>query len=274
MQQSAPNASESAGGGSVAEDSVQAAPSLEQPPSPGAARLAPGPRRVRRAADLVLATPLADLQETSDAVARTADRLGGRVQRSDVTTSEQSGEATFDLRVPAARLDEALAALAKLADVRSRSQSADDITARFTAVRQRLADARAERRALLRALATATTEAEIESLRERLDLTRRVIEAGKAGLFRARRTASLARVGVTVLGVSGDEDGAGTAGPWTPGRALGDAVEVLSFMAGVLIVVAAAALPLVVLALLAWPAWRAYRRRGREQALRRGAAPV
>ena len=267
MQQRPAPVPESAGGATAQDSAASGAPLLQ--------RAAPGPRRVRRAADLVLATPLADLQETSDAVARTADRLGGRVQRSGVTASEEAGEATFDLRVPAGRLDEALAALAKLAEVRSRSQSSRDITARFTAVRERLADARAERRALLRALAAATTGAEIESLRARLDLASGRIEAAKAGLSRVRRTASLARVGVTVIGLAGNDEGrADEGGGWTLGRALDDAAGLLTVVAGVLLVAGAGALPLIVVGLLAWPAVRVHRRRRREGALRQGAAPV
>lgn len=235
------------------------------------ARRAPasGPRRVRRAAELILATPIADLQKTSDAVARTADRLGGHVQRSDVSASDEAGQATFDLRIPTPRLDEAMAALSELGDVRSRTQRAQDITARFTSARSRLQDARAERQALLRALAEADTSQEIDSINARLAIARARIAAAKGDLFGARRAAGLARVSVTVVADPGDNEGGALGGGdgWTPGQALDDAVEVLSVAAGVAIVAVAAAIPAAVLALLALLAWRVYRRRSRELAL-------
>jgi len=234
--------------------------------APAAAR---GPRRVQRAAELILSTPIAELQDTSDAVARTADRLGGHVQRSDVSAGDESGQATFDLRIPTARLEEALASLSELGNVQSRTQRSQDITARFTSARSRLNDARAERQALLRALAEADTSQEIASINARLDIARARIAAAKGDLFGARRAAGLARVSVTVVGVSGDDEGAGLGdeGRWTPGQALDDAVAVLSVAAGVAIVAFAAAIPAALLALLAALAWRVYRRRSRELAL-------
>lgn len=263
-------------GGSAASSSIAAESSGALVP-PAAedvdtlARRAPasGPRRVRRAAELILATPIADLQKTSDAVARTADRLGGHVQRSDVSAGDEAGQATFDLRIPTARLDEAMAALSELGDVRSRTQRAQDITARFTSARSRLQDARAERQALLRALAEADTSQEIDSINARLAIARARIAAAKGDLFGARRAAGLARVSVTVVADPGDNEGGGLGGDdgWTPGQALDDAVEVLSVAAGVAIVAVAAAIPAAVLALLALLAWRVYRRRSRELAL-------
>lgn len=276
---SSPGSAESTAGAGVVADrdasakdatASVAAPQGVVAPAAGQTAADLAQRRVQRAADLTISTPIAELQDTSDAVVRTADRLGGYVQRSDVSAGGRRGQATFDLRIPADRLDEALATLSRLGHVRARTQQSEDITARFTSARSRLHDARAERQALLRALATATTSQEIESLQARLDIQRSRIAAAKGDLFAARRAADLARVGVTVLGVSGgDESGGGAGGgePWTPARALDDAVDVLSVAAGVLIVGLAGAIPAALLALLAALAWRVHRRRSRELAL-------
>lgn len=232
-------------------------------PPPGA-----GPRRIERAADLTLSTPIAKLQDTSDAVTAAADRAGGYVQRSDVSASGSGGQATFDLRIPTDRLDETLATLSRLGHVRSRTQQSQDITASFSSALSRLHDARVERQALLRALATATTPQEIQSLHARLDIARSRIAAARGDLSAARRASNLARVGVTVVGVS-DSAGAGadTGKPWTPGRALHDAGHLLSVAAGVAIVALAGAIPAALLALLVALAWRVHRRRRRELAL-------
>jgi hypothetical protein len=237
-------------------------------PGPVDTDAAPNGRRVQRAADLTLTTPIGDLQTTSDEVIATTDRLGGYVQQSDVSAGDESGRASFDLRIPADKLDEALAALSELGHVRSRTQQSEDITARFTSARSRLNDARVERQALLRALAAATTEAEIDSLEQRLEIARSRIAAAKGDLFSARRAASMARVSVAVVGTGEDEGGAAGGGDrWTPGKALEDAVEVLSVAAGVLIVGIAGAIPAGLVALLLLAAWRAQRRRSRELTL-------
>lgn len=263
-------AAEQAAGGSTAADSAAPGAASTVAPVPPDEAAAPGARRVQRAADLVIATPLGRLQDTADAVTRTVDRLGGYVQSSDVSATTASGQATFDLRIPAARLDEGLATLSRLGHVRSRTQQSEDITARFVSARSRLTDARAERRALLRALARASTPQEIESLRARLAIARSRIAAARGDLFAARRAANLARVSVTVLGVRGDEGGAAPGGgdSWTPGKALEDALQLLSTAAGVAIVALAGAVPAALLALLGVLLWRTHRRRSRELALR------
>lgn len=238
------------------------APSLAQEEAPAGGV----ERRVQRAADLTISVPRAELQSTADEVVRTTDRYGGYVQRSDVFAGRERGRATFELRIPAARLEDSLAALSKLGQVQSRTQTSEDITGRFTSARARLGDARAERQALLRALAEATTTQEIDSIKQRLEIANARIEAAKADLFQARRSAAFASVYVSVVD-EGDSGTAGGTGEWTPRQAVGDAVDLLSVAAGVLIVGLAAAIPAaLVLALLAL-AHRAWRRRARDLAL-------
>ena len=88
---------------------------------------------------------------------RGARDAGDRRLRADsqVSTSQSGGSASFTLRIPSRRLEDALKRLSALASVASLSQSSDDITAAFVSARDRLDDARAERKALLRALARA-----------------------------------------------------------------------------------------------------------------------
>jgi hypothetical protein len=283
-----------AGGGSASSESLiptqkQAAPATPAAPAPAAdsaagavsesavgqdsATVVPppgaGPRRIQRAADLTISTPIGKLQDTADGVTATADRLGGYVYNSNVSANGDNGQATFDLRIPTTRLDEAMASLSKLGHVRSRTETSQDITARFSSALSRLTDARAERQALLRALAGASTPQEIDSIKQRLAIARDRIVAAKSELFAARRASNLARISVTVLGVAGEQGGAGGGAgkPWTPARALHDAVHVLSVAASVAIVGLAGAIPAALALLLAALAWRTYRRRRRELAL-------
>lgn len=230
-------------------------------------RKSSGPRRVERSAVLLLETPARKVEETSDDVIRTVDRFDGIVASSSIGSDDEAGgEATFDLRIPTDRLDEALAALSKLGHVAERRQELEDVTAAFTSVQDRLSDARAERRGLLRALGRATTEARIDSLRARLRATRSTISRLNGDLASLRRRADLSRVSVTVRGAEDNGGGAG-GGEWTARDAARDAVRVLEVMAGVALVTLATALPLGLLGLAIALCVRSLRRRDRERAL-------
>ena len=245
-------------------------PSVSRRSPAPAAPVAPTktPRKVQRSAELVLAVPSGKLDRTADGVIRTVDRFGGIVASSAIGTLESTGEATFDLRIPTDSLDEALAALSKLGHVAERSQNLVDITGSFTSTQDRLSDARAERRGLLRALGRASTQARIDSLRARLRAVRSQIARLNGELDALRRRADLSTVSVTVRGDgsrSGDGDGEG--GGWSTGDAARDALRVLEVSAGVLLIALAVAAPLALLAGLAALGVRSGRRRRRESAL-------
>jgi hypothetical protein len=251
------------GGSAVLEDS-RGAGGADGASAPAVAKTG-GPRKVQRTADLVLETPAGRIEATSDDVVRTVDRFDGIVVSSSIGSDDSSGdEATFDLRIPTDRLDDALAALSKLGHVAERRQNLQDITASFSSVQDRLSDARAERRGLLRALGRTTTQAQIDSLRARLRIVRGTIGRLNGDLAALRRRADLSRVSVTVRGVEG---GGASGGRWSPGDAAGDALRVLEVMAGVALIALSIALPLALLGLAIALAGRAVRRRDRERAL-------
>jgi hypothetical protein len=223
-------------------------------------------RKVERNADLVLRVPTRKLSSTSDGVIRTVDRFGGIVASSSIGSDDTSGEATFDLRIPTERLDDALGALSKLGHVTERRQNLVDITGSFTSAQDRLSDARAERRGLLRALGRATTQLQIDSLRARLRNVRSQISRLNGQLDALRRRADLSRVSVTVRGDgSAADEGGGTT--WSPGDAARDALRVLEVIAGVTLIALAIAAPLALLAGLVALGVRSGRRRRREGAL-------
>ena len=254
VQQSAEE-SGSAADGAAAEPAAPNAPAPTQ-------RVAPGsePRKVERRTTLELRTPEDDFSEVTAGVLRVADATGTIVQRSNVAEREGRGFATYDLRVPASRLDDALAELSRLADVTSRTASADDITAAFVSARDRLADARDERRALLRALERADTEAERSAIRARLRDARTRIARAQRDVRRVNARTDRARVDVTVRST-------GEAGTWTPGDALDDAGRILEVVAGIVLVAGAVLAPLLALAAAAVVAARLTRRRRRNAVL-------
>ena len=275
------SADEAASSGGAGAGSSQAVPSQPAPPapaaaSPSAARATPAPsavaptqskRKVERTASMAIETPADDFAKATAAVNATVARFGGIVASAQIGESDASGgEATYDLRIPADRLDRALAALAKLGHVTERSQGLQDIPGSFDSVQDRLRDVRAERRGLLRALERATTQAQIDSLKAQLRSVGGQISSLKGQLASLRRRADLARVDLTVRG-TGDGAGAGAGGDWTPGDAAGDAVRVLEVLAGVLLIALAVLLPAGLLAAAIVVGVRFGRRRRREGAL-------
>ncbi|MGH2839281.1 MAG: DUF4349 domain-containing protein [Solirubrobacteraceae bacterium] len=222
-------------------------------------------RKVQRRVALVLETGENKVESTADDVIRTVDRFRGIVASSSISADDAAGsEAVFDLRIPTSRLDDALAALSKLGHVAERRQDLQDITAAFTSTRERLTDARAERRGLLRALGNATTEAQIESLRARLRLVRGQIAAAKAELSTLQRRASLSTVSLTVRG---DGKAGGGGGGWSIGDAGGDAVRALEVIAAVALITIAVTLPLALLGAVILFGAHLARARRRENAL-------
>jgi hypothetical protein len=259
----------------AAEDS---APGFAEPLPPGSVPPAPGGgsprtdgrerRSVERSASLTLAARPRDIDTVSARVQEVTRQQGGFVVSSTVSSSTGGGGGAFELRVPSRNLDSAMAALSRLANVRERAQSAQDITAQAVSARSRLKDARTERKSLLRQLGDAVTLTETESIRRRLDLVSREIEAARADVRRVSNRAAFATVSVTLVA----DRGAGAPGSeeddsWTPGDAWKDALRGLEVAAGVAVIALAIALPLALLAGLAGLAARWTRRRRREHAL-------
>jgi hypothetical protein len=240
---------------------------LPIPPEPRPNADRRGRRSVERSAQIVTATPPREVDRAASRIIRVADDLGGYVVASQVT-SGSSGE--FELRVPERRLQRALSRLSGIGKVRERTQSSQDITAAVVSVEERLKDARTERRSLLRQLAKAATPNQTESIRGRLRLVSQQIAAAKRDLRRVKTRASYSTIAVQLLAdrrAASDDDEEDDSAGWTPGDALDDAVRILEFSAGVLLVAGALLLPVGLVALLVWLALRQAAQRRRERAL-------
>jgi hypothetical protein len=230
-------------------------------------------RRVERQASLTLETASDKIGEVSDGVIRATDSVGGIVVTSSVSSGDEGrAGATFSLRVPTRRLDDALARLSRLAHVRSRTQNSQDVTGAFVSAQERLDAALAERQGLLRQLARADTPNETASVRERLRLVQSEIASARAQVRGLRSRTDFSAIAVTIEpGSSGGVVGSsGDGGAWTPGDAVGDAVRVLEVFAGVAVVGVAVLAPFALLGFGAGFAARGVRRRRREQALEAG----
>jgi len=221
-------------------------------------------RKVERSALLDLATGAGNLDRVADGVVRATDASGGFVASSQVDAGATGGTAHFDLRVPTDRLDATLAVLSRLGHVRSRSQSTDDVTGAVVSARERLSDAKAERRALLRALGRARTSTQAEAIRARLRLARTEIASARGDLHALGRRTAFSSVSVTLSARGGGTSGGGSFGP---DDALNDAIRILGAVAGGLLVALAVLLPVAALVALVWLGARTLRRRSRERAL-------
>jgi len=248
--------------GTGAGESASAGATSSAPASNGAA---PTPGRVQQlGASIRLAATPGEVQSTADRVSRLAVSDGGFVQSSHVNTGEGAGEANLTLSLPSAKLDAALASLGALAPVRAESQTLQDITNTYDTARQRLSDATAERQALLRALSKATTEGQIDSLRERLAQARGAIAQAHTALQAVSQKGSTSEVEVTVIG-----DGSASGEGLTVHRGLHDAGKVLVVTLAVLLIAAAVLVPLALLVAALATGRRAWRRYQRERVLDR-----
>ncbi|MDR9369580.1 DUF4349 domain-containing protein, partial [Conexibacter sp. JD483] len=240
-----------------------AAPDRAAPPADATAG-----RKVEQSSTVELGAPADKVDDVAQGVLGVVDRAGGIVDESTVATRTGGGEARFQLRIPAARLQAALGQLSRLPDaqVLSRTDDTLDVNQTYVSVARKLDGAEAERRGLLSALAKTSDADEIDRLKGRLGSVEQQIAALQRSQRALDRRVDYSRVDLTVRATADDGSGGGGAS-FTPGSALGDAGRVLAVTAGVIVIAAAALVPVALLALLAWPLARASRRRRREQAL-------
>jgi hypothetical protein len=238
----------------------------------GEAALAPVPsaqaapaRQVERTASLEVGVAPGEIQSKANQVFTLVSRFGGYVRQSNVSSGGAGqGGASFDLRVPSAGLARAIAALSELGHVRSENNTTNDVTDQFNSLESSLADLRAERASVLRQLSRASEAAEETRLKARLHgLDARIAQQqGALGALSGR-------VNYTALSLTLTPEAAAASkhSELTPGSAASDAGKILEAALAVLVIAAAALIPLGAFSLAAWMVIAATRRRLREQAL-------
>lgn len=198
-------------------------------------------RSVARDATLTLATEGRKVETLSDRVIAVVDDAGGYVATSRVRRGAAgTGTATFQLMLPASTFQETFAELSRLAHVRSRSQSTEDISAQTQGANRSLARARARVAELSKRLDAAESDAERRSLKMRLARAKFV---ERQALRQVRSNRSRVNYVPLSLKVVAD-DKAAAAEKGTIVRALERAAEILTGIAAFLIVALAVALPL------------------------------
>jgi hypothetical protein len=237
-----------------AEPAPQAAGNARDASSQMSLSVATG-RRVERDVQLTIAAPGDKLQQTSDGIGTVAESHHGFVLSSHVTTGDTGASGgTFELRVPQRELQSTIADLSKLGELRSRSESAQDITAPYGRTQDRLGNALVERRTLKLRPRTPAVRARIAELNATIDRL-------SARLRNLRGRTSFSTVSVTLEQSKKKENG-GTGAAWDDARRILDGM--LNFTVRALAVL----LPLAILAALAAFATRLFRRRLASRALR------
>jgi hypothetical protein len=171
-------------------------------------------RRVQRSASLVLVARRDHFNDVGAQILAVTDRYRGIVMQSSITDTTDGGTGTYDLRIPVRNLPAALRDLSQLADVQSRTENADDVTASFVTARTRIQELKAERRRLLRKLAATTDDNQAGVLRARIRFVNSELDAATRSLHGLSRRTSFATVAVTLttkkggLGGGGISDGA------------------------------------------------------------------
>jgi hypothetical protein len=241
-----------------------AAATSAAPSTPGILPNDPG-RLQQKAATLTLVTSAASLPTVADQIVAGTEQLGGVVETSDVTEQGSASIATFSLSEPSANLAQLITALSRLAQVRSLTQSTQDITDSYGQLAARLADGRARRDALYGALARATTPNQTAGIQDQIDALNGRIAADQRALSALGSEARTADVQVTLQASAAPAAATPPAG--TLRRALDDALAVLRVSLAVAIVALACLLPLAIVVGAGWWGSRALRRRSRERAL-------
>jgi Domain of unknown function (DUF4349) len=239
-----------------------ATPTLQPPPNG---------RKIIQGAQLSLTAPSSRIDQVAQEVFVVVGQVRGIVNSSTVTASGgPGGYAQFQLSIPSSMLPQAMASLSgvRYAKVASRTDSTQDVNDRYQLDVRTLADARALRTSLLKQLAAATTQAQIDSLTARIHDAEASISSDQATLRTLNRQIDYSQVALTINGgvvpVPGSSGGAHGFGL---GQAAHDAGRVLTVAAGIALIAVAALVPVSLLGGLLWWLAAALRRRRREQTL-------
>ena len=182
---------------------------------------------------------------------------------SQVTSDQAGARAAFELEIPYRELDAALADLSGLADVISRTEAGEDITARAVRARRDLADLLERLRETRIELIRADTREQRLILRSEIASLEASADALETELNSVRREGRFATVNVDVTSSGPESDD----GDWSLGDALSDAGRVLEVIGGIALVALAVLIPLALVAALAVFALSRARRRARDRAL-------
>jgi hypothetical protein len=237
------------------------------------APVAPGAKQIR-SAQLDLSTQNLRVNQVAQEIFGVVGADHGTVLSSHITTATRGsggGYASFSLSIPTGNLQDVMTQLSRLhyVAVVSSDNNSQNVSRQYNSDQRQLSDAEALRTSLLKQLAAATTEQEIDSIKAQLKLAEQQITSWQNTLGSLQH-----RISYSDLSVQLNQNGL----PFVPvkkhqssgftlGRAGHDALHVLVVAAGVALIALAVMIPVgLVAALLMW-LWVWLRQRRREHAL-------
>jgi hypothetical protein len=248
------------------------------PVGPGSGNIAgalplPNGRKQVDSAQLQLTTPAGQIEAVAQQAFAAIAAENGIVEHSTVSAGGAGNAyAEIAVSVPEGELGATMARLSQLrgARVASRTDATQDVTGAAGADNRRLADDRALRSSLLRRLAQAVTQEQIDAVNAQIHDSEGAISRDERAIAALNRRVARSEIELTIDGggvivAPGTPSSGG--GGFTLHRAVHDAGRVLVVGAGVALIALAALVPLtLVLGLVAWLV-ALLRRRGRERAL-------
>jgi len=207
----------------------------------------------------------------ADAVSRAAQdaldltrRLGGHVVSASVATGEE-GSAALTVRVPVAKVQEAIVGLSALGRIVSQQVTIEDLQASLDQLEGREASVRGQIARIAARLESESLDAQTEAvLRSRLRTLRSELRELRVGIASTNAEARMSTIQLTV--VTPGAFGA-VAPPARLDRTIDEALNVLAWEAVVVLAVLIVMAPFVLVAFAAWLGRRLYRRREEERLL-------
>jgi len=207
----------------------------------------------------------------SDAVSRAAQqaldltrRLGGHVVSASVATGEE-GSAALTVRVPVARVQEAIVQLSSLGRIVSQQVQIEDLQESLDALERRERSVRAQIATLVARLDTESLDAATQArLEARLQNLRSELRGLRRGISGTNAEARMATIQLTVVtpGMLG-----AVPVPSRLDRTLDEALDVLVWEGVIALAIAIVAAPFALVAFAAWLGRKLYRRREEDRLL-------
>jgi hypothetical protein len=246
-------------------DAIAGAP---RSPNSGPYAAHAGRRDIERSAEIVLGADPDEVRADAAKVFDAVHAADGIVLSSSIRDGAAGAAgADFVLLIPSSKVGDALASFSAIAEVRSRHEGTEDITAPTVSTGERLQDSRARIEGLLGQLAAADTDAERAAVEAQLRLERHRAAALRSRLSSLNRRANLSRVTLRIE--TGSPSSSSEEGAWGIGDGIDGAGRILAVAVGVTVIGLAILAPFALIALLAWLTRRAWIRRARRDALGR-----
>jgi hypothetical protein len=263
-----PTVTTPAGGVAAAASSSASVPPVGAPQTTTVAAPVPNGRKIIQSAQLALTTPTGHINYVAQEVFRVIGDENGVVNSSTVTASS-AGYAQFQLSVPSPALQATMTLLSQLryATVVSRTDATQDVNGQYLSDQRKLTDDRALRTSLLKQLANATTQAQIDSLKAQIRDAEASIRSDSSTLAGLNHRINFSQISLTINAAAVVPAAHKSGGGFTLGKAAHDAGRVLTVAAGVALIALAALAPIALVVALIWWIWATLRRRRREHAL-------